>query len=52
VRRGYIQRRIGVVADGKLGKSRAKRLMCHILVEPLISHRLDHTHDVGSKSTR
>jgi hypothetical protein len=51
VRRDYIQRR-GVVADGKLGKSRVKRLMCNILVEPLMSHYLNHAHDEGSKSTR
>jgi hypothetical protein len=50
VRRGYMQRRRGAV-DRKLGKSRAKRLMCHILVEPLMSHRLNHAHDEGSKAT-
>jgi hypothetical protein len=50
VSRGYMQRRRGAV-DRKLGKSRAKRLMCHILVEPLMSHRLNHAHDEGSKAT-
>jgi hypothetical protein len=31
-RRSYIQRRGGVAADWSLGKSRAKRLMCRILI--------------------
>jgi hypothetical protein len=52
VRRSYIQRRKGVVLDWSLGNSRAKRLMCHILIESFMSHCLDHAHDIGSKSTR
>jgi hypothetical protein len=50
-RRGYIRRRRGVAVDRKLGKSRAKRLMCNILIESLMSHRLNHAHDEGSEST-
>jgi hypothetical protein len=42
VRRSSIWRRRGVVADWSLGNSRAKKLMCHILIEPFMSHRLDH----------
>jgi hypothetical protein len=52
VRRSYIQRRRGVAAGWSLGNSRAKRLMCDILIEPFTSHRLDHVHDIWSKSTR
>jgi hypothetical protein len=51
-RRSYIQRRGGVAADWSLGKSRAKRLMCRILIEPFMSHHLDHAYDIGRKSTR
>jgi hypothetical protein len=51
-RRGYIRRRRSVVTDRKLGKSRAKRLMCNILVQHLMSHHLNHAHDEGSESTR
>jgi hypothetical protein len=52
VRRYYIRRRRGAVADGILGKSGAKRLMCYIPVEPLMGHPLDHAHDEWSESTR
>jgi hypothetical protein len=52
VRRDYIRRRRDVVVDGKLGKSRAKKLMCNILVEPLMSHCLNHANDEGSESTQ
>jgi hypothetical protein len=49
--RGCIRRRRGVAMDGNLGKSRMNGLMCNILVEPLMSHHLDHAHDERSKST-
>jgi hypothetical protein len=52
VRRSYIQRRRGVAVDWSLRNIRVKSVMCHILVEPFVSHRLDHAHDIGSKSTR
>jgi hypothetical protein len=51
-RRNCIQRRRGVSPDRNLGKSRTKRLMGNILHKVLMGHYLDHTHDVGSKSTR
>jgi hypothetical protein len=49
--RGYIRRRRGVVTDRKLGESKVKRLMCNILIESLMSHRLNHAHDEGNEST-
>jgi hypothetical protein len=52
VRRSYIQRRRGVAVHWSLGNSRAKRLMCHFLIEPFMSYCLDNAHDIGSKSTR
>jgi predicted membrane GTPase involved in stress response len=51
VTRGYIQRRRGVAVDKKLGESKVKRLMCNILIESLMGHRLYHAHDEGSEST-
>jgi hypothetical protein len=48
--RSYIQRRRDVVASWSLGNNRVKRLMCHILIEPFMSHCLDHAHDIRSKS--
>jgi hypothetical protein len=35
-----------------LWNSRAKWLMCYILIEPLMGHRLDHAHDIRGKSTQ
>jgi hypothetical protein len=35
-----------------LGSNRAKRVMSNILVEPLMSHYLNHVLNIGSKSTR
>jgi hypothetical protein len=52
MRRSYIWKRRGVATGWSLGNSRAKRLMCHILIESFMSHCLDHAHDIGSKSTR
>jgi hypothetical protein len=52
VRRGHIQRRRGVATTWRLGNSRVKRLMCHILIELLMSHHLDHAHNIRSESTR
>jgi hypothetical protein len=51
VRRSYIRRRRDVLANWSLRNSRVKRLMCHILIEPLMSHHLNHAHDVWSKPT-
>jgi hypothetical protein len=41
-----------VATDWRLGNSRAKRLTCHILIEPLMSHQLNHAHNIRSESTR
>jgi hypothetical protein len=37
---------------GGLGTVGRKRLMCHILIEPLMCHHLDHAHNLRSESTR
>jgi hypothetical protein len=41
-----------VTASWILWNCRAKWLMCYILIEPLMGHRLDHAHDIWSKSIR
>jgi Co/Zn/Cd efflux system component len=50
--RSHIRRRRNVVMDWRLGNCRAKRLMYHILIEPLKSHNLDHAQNKRGKSTR
>jgi hypothetical protein len=50
--RSHIRRRRNVVVSWTLQNCRAKRLMCCILVEPLMCHHPNHAHNVRSKSTR
>jgi hypothetical protein len=50
--RSRIWRRRSAIASWILRNCRAKRLMCYILIEPLMGHRLDQAHDIWSKSTR
>jgi hypothetical protein len=50
--RSHIWRRRSATTSWILQNCRVKRLMCFILIEPLMGHRLDHAHDIQSKSTR
>jgi hypothetical protein len=50
--RSHIWRRRSATTTWTLQNCRAKRLMCYILIEPLMGHCLNHAHDIQSKSTR
>jgi hypothetical protein len=52
VSRSHIWRRRSAMTSWILRNCRAKWLMCYILIELLIGHRLDHAHDIWSKSIR
>jgi hypothetical protein len=49
VSRSHNWRRRSAMASWILWNSRAKWLMCYILVEPLMGHRLDHAHEIPGK---
>jgi hypothetical protein len=51
-RRHSWRRRSSAVSPQILGHCGVKRVMCVILVELLMRHHLNHTLNVGSKSTR
>jgi hypothetical protein len=48
----HIWKRRNVMTSWTFQNCRAKRLMCRILIEPLICHHLDHAHNIRRESTR
>jgi hypothetical protein len=50
--RSHIWRRRSATTSWILQNCRVKRLMCYILIEPLMGHRLNQAYDIHSKFTR